>query len=72
MQDSVLPRGVGLRKPHISPYISPPIFPHISSPHAVSICVFLRYACKKNGSLMGAVSVVMSEWRLIGRGSIRQ
>ena len=26
MQDSVLPRGVGLRKPHISPSISPHIF----------------------------------------------
>ena len=27
MQDSVLPRGVGLRKPHISPYLSPNLLP---------------------------------------------
>ena len=35
MQDSVLPRGVGLRKPHISPSISPSISPHIFSTLAV-------------------------------------
>ena len=44
MQGSVLPRGVGLWKPHISPYI----FPHLSlqifspSPHAV---LFLCVLC---------------------------
>ena len=34
MQDSVLPRVVGLRKSHTSP-VSPPIFPHIFSTLAV-------------------------------------
>ena len=41
MQDSVLPRGVGLRKPHISPSISPSIFPHIFPTLAVLFAVLL-------------------------------
>ena len=110
MQDSVLPRGVGLRKPHISPYLTPSLFTNllplftcsafsvwsvfsVDSSHAGSAArsaflsiwcilwfplhmqspsaVFFEICLQKNGSLMGAVFVVMGEWRLIGRGSIR-